>query len=39
MAAKFNNILKVGGVSLPDPAKMTIEDYDISESDIWLAGL
>ena len=33
MAAKFYNILKVGGVSLPDPAKMTIEDYDISESD------
>lgn len=33
MAAKFNNILKVGGVTLPDPSKMTIEDYDISESE------
>ena len=33
MAAKFNNILRVGGVTLPDPSKMTIEDYDISESE------
>lgn len=33
MAAKFNNILRVGGVILPDPSKMTIEDYDISESE------
>lgn len=33
MAAKFNNILNVGGVTLPDPSKMVIDDYDISESE------
>lgn len=33
MAAKYNNILNVGGVALPDPSKMHIEDYDISESE------
>lgn len=32
MAAKFTNILRVGGITLPDPSKMTIEDYDISVS-------
>lgn len=33
MAAKYNNILKVGGVTLPDPSKMSVDDYDISESE------
>lgn len=33
MAAKYNNILIVGGVTLPDPSEMTITDYDISESE------
>ena len=33
MAGKYNNILIVGGVSLPDPSEMTISDYDISESE------
>ena len=33
MAAKYNNILIVGGVPLPDPSDMTISDYDISESE------
>ena len=33
MAAKYNNILIVGGVTLPDPSEMTISDYDISESE------
>lgn len=33
MAAKYNNILIVGGVTLPDPSEMSVEDYDISESD------
>ena len=33
MAAKYNNILIVGGVTLPDPSEMTISDYDISDSD------
>lgn len=33
MAAKFSNILRVSGITLPDPSKMTIEDYDISESE------
>ena len=33
MAAKCNNILSVCGVTLPDPSKMHIEDYDISESE------
>ena len=33
MAAKYHNILIVGGVSLPDPSQMTISDYDISESE------
>ncbi len=33
MTGKYNNILIVGGVSLPDPSEMTILDYDISESD------
>lgn len=32
MAAKYHNILIVGGVTLPDPSEMTITDYDISES-------
>ena len=32
MAAKYNNILIVGGVTLPDPSEMSVEDYDISES-------
>lgn len=33
MAVKYNNILIVGGVSLPDPSEMTISDYDITESE------
>lgn len=33
MAAKFTNILRVGGITLPDPSKMSIEDYDITESE------
>lgn len=33
MAGKYNNILIVGGVPLPDPSEMTISDYDISESE------
>nr|WP_297935375.1 DUF6711 family protein [uncultured Lachnoclostridium sp.] len=33
MAAKYNNILIVGGVALPDPSEMTLSDYDISESE------
>ena len=33
MAAKYNNILIVGGVSLPDPSEMKISDYDISDSE------
>lgn len=33
MAAKFSNILIVGGVTLPDPSEMVITDYDISESE------
>lgn len=33
MAAKYHNILKIGGVTLPDPSKLTIDDYDISESE------
>lgn len=33
MATKFTNILRVSGITLPDPSKMTIEDYDISESE------
>lgn len=33
MAAKYNNILIVGGVTLPDPSEMTITDSDISESE------
>ena len=33
MASKYNNILIVGGVSLPDPSEMKISDYDISDSE------
>ena len=33
MAGKYNNILIVGGASLPDTSEMTISDYDISESE------
>ena len=33
MAAKYHNILIVGGVTLPDPSEMVISDYDISESE------
>lgn len=33
MAAKYNDLLIVGGVSLPDPSEMTITDYDITESE------
>lgn len=33
MAAKYHNILIVGGVSLPDPSEMKISDYDISDSE------
>lgn len=33
MAAKYRNILIVGGVTLPDPSVMTISDYDISDSE------
>lgn len=32
MAAKYNNLLVIGGVTLPDPSSMTISDYDISDS-------
>lgn len=33
MAVKYNNILIVGGVTLPDPSEMTVSDYDITESE------
>lgn len=33
MSAKYNNILRVGGITLPDPSKMSVDDYDISESE------
>ena len=33
MAAKYNNILIVSGVTLPDPSEMTVTDYDITESE------
>lgn len=33
MATKFTNILRVNGITLPDPSKMVVEDYDISESE------
>lgn len=33
MAAKYHNILIVGGVTLPDPSVMEITDQDISESE------
>lgn len=31
MAAKYNNILIVGGVTLPDPSEMSVEDYQAKE--------
>lgn len=33
MSAKYNNILRVGEIILPDPSKMIVDDYDISESE------
>ena len=31
--AKYTGILVVGGVTLPDPSEMSVDDYDISDSD------